>query len=151
MTDDNSRTLGFSSTEDLLSFNRQIIDEFRANGGRCGGQFEGNPMVLITMKGAKTGRQLTSPLSYCADGDDCIIFASAGGSPAHPAWYFNLVANPDVVVERGEDKYDARAVLTAGEDRQQAFDKMVTAMPRFADYQAAVDREIPVFRLVRSG
>jgi len=149
MTEDNRKTLGFPSKEALLDFNRQIIEEFRANGGKCGGQFEGNPMVLITMKGAKTGRELITPLSYCADGDDCIIFASAGGSPAHPAWYFNLVANPDIVLERGTEKYHATAVLTEGEDRQQAFNAMVAAMPRFADYQASVEREIPVFRLVR--
>ena len=149
MTEDNLKTLGFPSKEALLDFNRQIVAEFRANGGKCGGQFEGNPMVLVTMIGAKSGRELISPLSYWADGDDCIIFASAGGSPAHPAWYFNLVANPDITVERGEEKYQATAVLTEGEARQASFDKMVSAMPRFADYQASVDREIPVFRLVR--
>lgn len=149
MTDDNRKTLGFPSKEDLLAFNQSIIEEFRANGGKCGGQFEGNPMVLITMQGAKTGRNLTNPLSYCTDGDDCIIFASAGGSTAHPAWYFNLVANPNITIERGNETYEATAVLTEGEARTDAYNKMIAAMPRFADYQAAVDREIPVFKLVR--
>ncbi|MEM7218720.1 MAG: nitroreductase family deazaflavin-dependent oxidoreductase [Pseudomonadota bacterium] len=143
-------TLGFESVDKLLDFNRSVIDEFRANGGKCGGPFEGNPMVLVTMKGAKSGRELTSPLSYTADGDDCIVFASAGGSPKHPNWYFNLVAHPDVVIERGTERYAGRAVLVAGDEREDACAKMVAAMPRFADYQAMVDREIPVFKLVRA-
>ena len=145
----NSGLLGMESVEQLLAFNQGIVEEFRANGGKCGGMFEGNPMILLNMKGAKSGRDLISPLSYCADGDDCIIMASAGGSPKHPNWYHNLVAHPDITVERGTEKYAAKAVLTAGDDRTDAYTRMVTAMPRFADYQAGVDREIPVFRLVR--
>ncbi len=142
-------TLGFPSVNALLDFNRRIIEEFRANGGRCGGRFEGNPMILLTMAGGKSGRSLTTPLSYCADGDDCIIFASAGGAPKHPNWYHNIVANADVVIERGQEKYAAKAVLTEGAERQEAFRKMVAAMPRFGDYQEQTDHEIPVFRLVR--
>jgi deazaflavin-dependent oxidoreductase (nitroreductase family) len=149
VTEENKITLGFESVDQLLSFNEQIAAEFRANDGKCGGRFEGNPMVLLTMAGAKSGRQITVPLSYCADGDDCIVFASAGGSPKHPQWYFNLKANPTITVERGTESYESEAVLTEGAGRQYAFDKMVTAMPRFGDYQAGVEREIPVFRLVR--
>ena len=150
MTDSQNGLLGMSSVEQLLGFNQQIIDEFRANGGKCGGRFEGNPMILLTMKGAKSGRELTSPLSYTADGDDCIVFASAGGSPKHPNWYHNIVAHPDIVIERGEEKYAARAILTEGADREAACNAMVENLPRFGDYQAAVDREIPVFRLRRA-
>jgi deazaflavin-dependent oxidoreductase (nitroreductase family) len=150
MSDQTKQTLGFPSVGELLDFNKKIIEEFRANGGKCGGQFEGNPMILLTMTGAKSGKSLTSPLSYCADGDDCIIFASAGGAPKHPAWYHNVVANPDVIVERGEEKYAAKAMLTEGEDRTEAFEKMVAALPRFGDYQKNTNREIPVFRLVRA-
>lgn len=150
MSGDGNTALGFPSVDALLDFNRNIIQEFRANGGRCGGQFEGNPMILITMTGAKSGRSLTTPLSYFADGDDCIIFASAGGAPKHPNWYHNLVANPHIVIERGDEKYSAQAVLTEGQDRTDAFNKMVEAMPRFGDYQANTSREIPIFRLVRA-
>ena len=143
--------LGMGSAEELLNFNKNVIEEFRANSGKCGGMFEGNPMILVTMKGAKSGRELVSPLSYCPDGDDCIIMASAGGSPKHPNWYHNLVAHPDVTVERGNEKYSATAVLAEGADRDAAFQKMTTAMPRFADYQAGVEREIPMFILKRRG
>lgn len=148
MSEDGAKTLRFESTSQRLGFNRAIIEEFRANGGRCGGRFEGNPMILLNMRGAKSGRELTTPLSYCADGEDCIVFASAGGSPKHPAWYFNLVANPDVVVERGSEKYAAKAVLTKGAECQTAFETMVAAMPRSGEYQSKTSREIPVFRLV---
>ena len=150
MSDQTNQTLGFPSVGELLIFNQKIIEEFRANGGKCGGQFEGNPMILLTMTGAKSGRRLTSPLSYCADGDDCIVFASAGGAPKHPSWYHNAVANPDVTVERGKEEYAAKAVLMEGKDRTEAFEKMVAAMPRFGEYQKNTDREIPVFRLVRA-
>ena len=125
--------LGFASTADLLSFNQGVTAEFRANGGRCGGPFEGNPMILMTMTGARSGRSLTTPLTYCADGDDCLVMASAGGSPHHPQWYFNLVANPGITVERGTETYDALAILTSGDQRQAAYDRMTTALPRFAD------------------
>ena len=107
-------------------------------------------MIIITMTGAKSGKQIVKPLTYCADGDDCIIMASAGGSLKHPAWYYNLVAHPDITIERGDETYAARAVLTQGESRQDAFDKMTTALPRFGDYQANVEREIPMFVLQRA-
>lgn len=135
---------------DVHDFNRRVIEEFRSNEGRCGGMFEDTPMILLTMTGARTGRSLTTPLTYTADGDDCIVFASAGGSPTHPSWYHNVVANPDVVVERGAERYAARAVVTEGDERRRAFDAMVAAIPRFGGYQSAVEREIPVIRLVRA-
>jgi deazaflavin-dependent oxidoreductase (nitroreductase family) len=142
--------MGVASDDELTAFNDAVVDEFRTNHGQCGGRFEGNPMIIITMTGAKSGRQVTKPLTYCADGDDCIIMASAGGSPQNPAWFFNLEANPEISVERGEETYSALAVLTKGAERQDAFDKMAAALPRFGDYQAGVEREIPMFRLVRS-
>ena len=135
--------------DQVLGFNAGIIEEFRANEGKCGGMFEGNPMLLMTMTGAKSGRQLTSPLTYHPDGDDYIVMASAGGDPKHPAWYFNLVANPDVVLEVGTERFDATAVQTEGAERTRVFEAMSEAMPRFGEYQAGVQREIPIFKLVR--
>ena len=83
---------------DFLEFNQNVIDEFRANEGVCGGPVEGAPMILVTMTGAKSGRELCSPLVYSTDGDDAIIVASKGGAPNHPSWYYNLVANPTCTV-----------------------------------------------------
>ena len=136
---------------DHLAFNQSVIEEFRANDGVCGGPFEGMPMILVTMTGAKSGRELCSPLVCSTDGDDPIIIASMGGAPKHPNWYHNLVANPSCTVEIGTEKFEATAQLTEGEERQRLFDAQAELMPQFAQYAIdAAPREIPVFRLVRS-
>ena len=134
-----------------LSFNQQVIEEFRANDGVCGGPFEGAPMILVTMTGAKSGRELCSPLVYSMDGDDHVIIASMGGAPTHPNWYYNLVANPQVTVEVGTDKFEATAVLTEGDERQRLYDAQAAIMDNFTEYaKNAAPRVIPVFRLVRN-
>jgi deazaflavin-dependent oxidoreductase (nitroreductase family) len=144
-------TVALGMTRDqLLAFNAGIVDEFRANGGACGGMFEGNDMILLTMKGAKSGRELVSPLTYHPYEGDFVVMASAGGAPNHPAWYYNLVAHPDITAEVGTERFSATAVLTAGDERQAVYDSMTAAMPRFAEYQAKVEREIPLFRIVRT-
>ncbi|MEM7092098.1 MAG: nitroreductase family deazaflavin-dependent oxidoreductase [Actinomycetota bacterium] len=135
---------------DALSFNEKVIAEFRANDGVCGGPFEGMPMILVTMTGAKSGRELCSPLVYSLDGDDAVIIASKGGAPTNPNWYHNLVANPSVTVEIGTDRYAATAVEAQGEERQRLYDAQAEQMPFFAEYaDNAAPRVIPVFRLVR--
>ena len=111
--------------------------------------FHGNPTLLMTMTGAKSGRQLTSPLTYATDGDGWLIMASAGCSPTAPAWAFNLRANPTVTIEMLDETFEATATETAGDERERAYGVMISEMPRFADYQAAVERVIPVFRLTR--
>lgn len=133
-----------------LSFNEQVIEEFRANDGVCGGPFAGAPMILITMTGAKSGRELCSPLVYSSDGDDHVIIASMGGAPKHPNWYYNLVANPQVTVEVGTEKFAAKAVEVTGDERQTLYDAQAAQMDNFNEYAAkAAPRVIPVFRLVR--
>jgi len=92
-------------------WNTKIIEEFRANAGRVGGPFEGAPMVLLTSTGARSGRPHTTPLVPLVEGARVYVFASMGGAPKHPAWYFNLLANPDVTVERGTEKYAAKAAV----------------------------------------
>lgn len=140
------------SNEQIIDFNQGVISQFRANDGIMpeGSMFHGNPTLLLTMIGAKSGRGLTSPLSYTEDGDAFIVMASAGGSPTTPAWAHNIRANPDVTVEIPGDTFLARAIETQGRERQRVYDLMVANLPRFADYQAAVEREIPLFRLVRT-
>ena len=138
---------------DSLSFNQQVIEEFRANGGVCGGPFEGAPMVLITMTGAKSGRELCSPLVHSNDGEDVVIIASKGGAPEHPNWYHNLVANPSVSVEVGTDKWEATAVLTEGAERTRLYAAQAAMMDNFREYEetaTAAGRVIPVFRLVKN-
>ena len=98
------------------------------------------------MVGAKSGRELCSPLAYSSDGDDLVVIASAGGRATNPNWYHNLVANPDVLVEVGVDRYEATAVLTSSDER----DRLYKTQAVFNQYEeAAKPRVIPVFRLVR--
>ena len=138
---------------DMLEINKGVIADFRANGGKVGGQLEGLPVMLLTMTGAKSGRELCSPLVYSMDGDDMVVIASKGGAPEHPNWFHNLVANPGVTVEVGADTYAATAVLTEGDERQRLYDQQAATQPQFLEYAAnaaKTGRVIPVFRLVRN-
>ncbi|WP_093171872.1 nitroreductase/quinone reductase family protein [Sinosporangium album] len=129
-------------------FNKQVIEEFRANGGRVGGMFEGARLLLLTTIGAKSGTPHTTPLGYLHDGGErVLIIASAGGAPHHPAWFHNLLANPQVVVDDGVFTYDARAVVLPEEERDRAFARAVEDDPGWGDYQAKATRVIPVVAL----
>jgi len=135
---------------DFLSMNEKAIAEFRASGGTCGPPFEGTPIVLVTMKGAKSGRELCSPLAYTTDGDDLVVIASMGGAPNNPNWYHNLKANPDVTIEVGTDKCEATALLTEGEERDRLYSAQAEELPIFNKYaEKAAPRIIPVFRIVK--
>jgi len=132
-------------------FNAKIIDEFRANAGKVGGPFEGAPMVLLTTVGAKSGAQRTTPLVYLPDGDRVVIFASKAGAPTHPAWYHNLVANPGVTVEIGDERYAATAKEVTGPERDRLYAEQASRMPGFAEYEVkAGERVIPVVALERA-
>ena len=130
-------------------FNRRIIEEFRANGGKVGGQFAGAPMLLLTTTGAKTGRRHTTPVMYNTDGDRLLVFASKGGAPTNPAWYHNLVAHPTVTVEVGTETLEARATVLTGEERDVQFNRQAAKYPGFAEYQEKTTRTIPVVALER--
>ena len=143
----------FGMTHDeVIEFNDRVVADFRAHDGVMpdGHVFHGNPTLLMTSVGARSGRRITTPLTYTPDGDAFIVFASAGGSPTAPAWAFNLRANPDVELEVLGEAFSARAVESAGDERQRLFDLMVANLPRFGDYQDAVERTIPVFRIERT-
>ena len=140
-----------TSPADRKAFNTALIEEFRANGGKVGGRFEGRPVVLLTTIGAKSGRRLTTPLVYLQDGERRLIFASKAGSPTHPDWYHNLVANPTVTVEVGTETYDAKAVVITGEERDRLYAKQVESTPIFGEYQQKTTRTIPVVALERIG
>jgi len=127
-----------------------IVDEFRANGGKVGGGFEGRPMILLTIKGRTSGTERTTPLVYLPQGDRVFVFASKGGAPEDPDWYKNLVANPDVTVELGDEKYAARAVVITGPERDELFDRQMKAAEQFRTYQTNTTRVIPVVELVRT-
>jgi deazaflavin-dependent oxidoreductase (nitroreductase family) len=133
----------------MNDFNRNLIDEFRANDGKVTGIFGGAPLLLLTTTGAKSGRKHTSPLVYLTDGDRIVVFGSKGGAPSHPAWYHNLVANPGVTVELPGETFEAKAVVTDGAERERLFSAQKEAMPAFAEYEQKTDRQIPVIVLER--
>ena len=144
-----------SDSNPMSDFNRGIVEQFRANGGKVGPPFEGATMVLLTTTGAKTGQPRLTPLVYRPDGDRILIIGSYGGAPKHPAWFLNLRANPNVVVEVGDgttiDRYEATATVLADDERNEMWAKITAEMPGFADYQDKTSRVIPVVALTRNG
>ena len=134
------------SNTDWIENNRQVVEEFRANGGRVQGQ---ELSILLSIKGAKSGQTRVYPLMKVPDGTNYIAVASKGGAPKNPLWYNNLVAHPDVTVETGNETFAATARLLTGEEREQAFMKAAAVFPPYNDYQKKTDREIPVFLLER--
>ncbi len=132
---------------EMLDFNAQVIEEFRANEGRVGGPFEGASLLLLTTTGARSGKPYTTPLMYRTDGDRYVIFASKAGAPTHPAWYHNLRAHPDATIELGGETIAVTASDAAGEDRDRLFAAQAAESPQFAGYQANTDRVIPVVLL----
>jgi deazaflavin-dependent oxidoreductase (nitroreductase family) len=134
---------------DVNEMNREVIAQFRAHGGKnVTGRFADTDLLLLHHRGAKTGQVRVNPLMYLMDGDRYIVFASRNGGPKHPHWYHNLVANPDVEVEVGTQKFAARAVLTSGADRERVWARCVAVRPFLADHAArAKPRQIPIIAL----
>lgn len=130
-------------------YNRQLIEEFRSNRARSGGPFEGRPLLLLTTTGAKSGQHRTTPMMYVPDGDRLLVIASNAGAQAHPDWYYNLVAHPEVTVEVGTETYDATAAVTQGAERDQLWTSIVDKYPFFTEHQAKITRQIPVIALSR--
>ena len=129
---------------DWNEFNRQVIDEFRANDGSVGGTFAGAPMILVNHQGAKSGKAYTTPLVFTRDGENYVIIASKGGAPADPEWFHNLRAHPDVTIEIGADTVPVRARVAEGEERARLYRAQADLMPNFDEYAKATTREIPV-------
>jgi deazaflavin-dependent oxidoreductase (nitroreductase family) len=134
---------------DMKEFNQRVITDFRTNGGKVGGQMENIPLVLVTMTGAKSGRSITLPLAYSKDGNRIVVIASYAGAPQNPSWYHNLVAHPVVTVELGGEKYQARATVTAGAERDRLYKQQADLLPIFNEYQKKTTRRIPVIVLER--
>jgi deazaflavin-dependent oxidoreductase (nitroreductase family) len=132
---------------DLQEMNRTVIEEFHSNAGEVGGNFAGMPLLLLNTVGAKSGKAYTKPLAYLTDGDRYVIFASFAGSDQHPPWYYNLLATPDVEIEVGTKRINAKAAVAAEPERTALYAKIAAAIPVFGDYQAKAGRTIPVFIL----
>jgi deazaflavin-dependent oxidoreductase (nitroreductase family) len=136
-------------TTDYNAFNRNLIEEFHARGGKVGGMFEGLPLLLLTTTGAKSGQRPITPLVYGTDRDRLVIAASKGGSPTNPDWYHNIAANPEVTIEVDTETFPARAMVAPGPERQRLFDRLVDVTPQLAETQHSTSREIPIIVLER--
>ena len=134
---------------DQNTYNRQLIEEFRADRDKGGGAMKGRPLLLLTTTGAKSGQLRTKPMMYIPDGDRLLVIASNAGAPTHPDWYRNVVAHPEVTVEVGNETFKAIATVTEGLERQRLWSRVVELYPFFADHQAKTSRQIPVIVLRR--
>jgi deazaflavin-dependent oxidoreductase (nitroreductase family) len=130
---------------DLAEANRQMIEQFRA----AGGKLEGRPMLLLNTTGRKTGERRTNPMMYVKVDDKLLVVASNAGAAKNPDWFRNLVAHPHVTVEHDGEVFPATAEVAAGAERDELFAKVVEQYPFFADHQAGTERAIPVVSLVR--
>lgn len=136
----------------MSDFDQQVIDEFRANGGKVGGLFEGAEVILLHHVGAKSGAERVTPLVHFPEDDQhTILIASAGGAPKHPGWFHNLKAHPKVDVEVGTETYPVVAEEITGTERDELWNRIVAKAPHFGDYQRKTERLIPLLRLTRVG
>jgi len=135
---------------DVNDFNTKIIEEFRANGGKLGGPFEGAPMLLLHHKGAKTGAERVNPVAYRSLGDNLAIFASKAGAPTNPDWYYNLIAHPETEVEVGTETIPVIARVADETERAPIWEANKRDNPGFGDYEKMTSRQIPVVILERA-
>lgn len=134
---------------DQKDYNRQLIEEFRASRGASEDPFAGRPLLLLTTTGNKSGQPRTVPIMYARDGERLVVIASNAGAATDPDWYRNLVADPTVNVEVGQENYPATAVVLEGEERERLWHQIVAQYPFFTEHQAKITREIPLVALER--
>ncbi len=132
-----------SNRFDYDNYNQQVIEGLRA------GNLENQPLLLLTNTGARSGKTRVNPLAYTRDGDRYVVLASKGGAPSNPDWYHNVIANPEVTVDVGQQRFKARARVAEGDERERLFNAQAVQMPNFAEYQQKTSRQIPVIVLDR--
>ena len=135
----------------MSDWNTSIIEEFRANGGKVGGPFEGAPLLLLHTVGARSGQERVNPMMYRKVGDSYAVFASKAGAPTNPDWYHNLVANPAVTAEIGPDTVRLRARVADPGEREPIWTAQKADYPGFAEYETRTNRQIPVVILEPAG
>jgi deazaflavin-dependent oxidoreductase (nitroreductase family) len=139
---------------EATDWDTKIIAEFRANDGRVGGNFEGAPIALVHHRGRKSGREYVNPLMYLPDETDdnvIYVFATRGGEPSNPDWYYNLTAVGESSIERGTDSYPVTVRELTGADRDRVYAEQARRYPGFVDYAKRTEgiRTIPVLELTR--
>jgi deazaflavin-dependent oxidoreductase (nitroreductase family) len=134
--------LGRFTVQTMTGLNNVV---YRLSKGRVAGQIPtGAPICLVTTVGRHTSRRRTVSLVYLADGDDIAVVASRGGMSSHPAWFLNLLADPDVVVESGGETWKASARVASNDEKDRLWPALVGMYAHFAAYQIRTDRSIPV-------
>jgi deazaflavin-dependent oxidoreductase (nitroreductase family) len=136
-------------TDRLQIHNRQVIEEFRTNGGRVGGDYAGMPLLLLHHTGARTSTQRINPMIYLPINTGYAVFASNAGQPNNPQWYHNLTAHPKVRVEVSTETHDVVARVADGEERETIWTRQKAAYPLFGEFERATTRRIPVIVLER--
>lgn len=150
VNEDVDKTELVADTEALDGFNRAIVEEFRANGGKVGGPFEGGTLLLLHTVGAKSGKTRLSPLAYLTLDDKMLIVGSYAGAPKNPAWVHNLRATPKAYIEIGTEAYDVDVRELPDDEREATYPKLTELAPVFAEYQSKTTRAIPLFELTRA-
>ena len=130
---------------------RDQVELYEGSGGTEGTTLRGMPVVVVTSRGAKSGKLRKNPVMRVENGGRYAVVASKGGSPTHPVWYYNLVADPHVELQDGPVKMDMTARVVTGEEKASWWERAVAAYPDYADYQKKTAREIPVFVLEPTG
>jgi deazaflavin-dependent oxidoreductase (nitroreductase family) len=130
---------------DEAAWNDRIIADFHEHAGQITqGRLAGSNLLLMTSTGARSGEPRTTPLGYTRDGDRYVVVGSNSGLPRQPAWLANIRASSTVSVEVGVERFDARATVTAGAERQRLWAAHVAAIPHFANYEKMTERELQV-------
>lgn len=150
MTEDFDKNKLVNDTAALDDFNRGVVAEFRANGGKVGGPFEGGDLLLLHTTGAKSGQPRLSPLAYLTVDGKMLIVGSYAGAPKDPAWVHNLRANPRAHIEVGTEAYDVAVRELPDDERDATYPKISAVAPVFAEYQSKTTRAIPLFELSRA-
>lgn len=128
----------------MPDYNTQIIEEFRSNEGKVGGNFAGAPLLLLHTTGAKSGAERVHPMMYRAVDGGWAVFASKAGADTHPAWFHNLVAHPAAEIEVGTERRAVTARVAEGAEREAIWTAQKADYPGFAGYEAKTERVIPV-------
>jgi len=134
------------------SYNAKVVNEFRATAGQVGGEWAGTPLILVHHVGARTGTEYVTPLGcFPLEHGQYVIVASNGGSPSHPAWYYNLKAHPLTTAEVGAEAFTVAAEELDGPGRAALWPALTARYPTLAAHQAKTTRQFPVFMLTRQG
>src|SRR6476469_1810159 len=133
-----------------MLFGQEHTDRYKETDGDVGHDWQGTHVLLLTTTGRKTGEERELPLIYGTNGDDYLIVASKGGADAPPAWYLNLKADPNVVVQVKGDRFEAQAREASPEEQADLWSTMTDERPAYDDYQTKTDRDIPIIVLERA-